>query len=132
MTKLDPFVHVKSHNPRNRLLQTEGVGKSYNFLGRVGTAGGGCREGGKSCKCQHLLLKHPNTDPVWGKEFSLSAQGKAWILQASASRLKFRNELCSDGSTSWVHTTLTPEQSLRAQPSPKPSEHLFRPTALHW
>lgn len=56
MTKLDSFVHVKSHNPRNWLLQTEGVGKSHNFLKR-----GDCRGGGKSRKCQHQLLQHLST-----------------------------------------------------------------------
>jgi len=36
MTKLEPFVHVKSHNPRNQLSQTEEGGESYNFLGYWG------------------------------------------------------------------------------------------------
>ena len=68
MTKLEPFVHVKSHNPRNRLLQTEGGGESHNFLGHLGAVGGGCK-GGKSCEWQHQLLKHPSTDHVQGKVF---------------------------------------------------------------
>lgn len=72
MTKLEPFVHVKSHNPRNGLLQTEGGGESHNFLGHLGAVKGGCRGGGKSCEGQHQLLKHPNTDHVQGKVFSHS------------------------------------------------------------
>lgn len=72
MTKLELFVHVKSHNSRNRLLQMEVGGKSHNFLRPLGATGGGCRGGGKSCECQHQLLKHPNTDHVQGNIFSHS------------------------------------------------------------
>lgn len=72
MTKLKPFVHVKSHNPRNRLLQTEEGGESHNFLWHLGAVGGGFRGGGKSCKYQHQLLKQPKTDHVQGTVFSHS------------------------------------------------------------
>lgn len=51
MTKLDSFVHVKSHNPRNWLLQTEGAGKSHNFLKHVGTAGEEGRAASASISC---------------------------------------------------------------------------------
>lgn len=129
MTKLDPFVHVKSHNPRNRLLQTEGVGKSYNFLGRVGTVGGGCREGGKSCKSQHQLLEHPSTDPVWDKVLS-PCTGQS----LDAPGFRFKAEIQERALLSWKHklgthhfelgyTNSPPKQLLRAQPSPKPSDH---------
>lgn len=51
-------------------------------------AHGGCRRRlkgrRKSCKCQHQLLKHLNTDhPVQGKVFSCSPRRKEWIVQTS-------------------------------------------------
>lgn len=54
MTKLDSFVHVKSHNPRNWLSKTEGVGKSHNFFGHVGTAGEKGRAASASISCSSI------------------------------------------------------------------------------
>lgn len=47
MTKLELIVHVKSHNPRNQLLQTERGGESPKFLKHMGVVGD-CRGGGRA------------------------------------------------------------------------------------
>lgn len=69
MTKLDSFVHVKSHNPRNWLLQTEGVGRSHNFLKHVGTAGEEGRAASASISCSsisaHICPGQNTENPDW-------------------------------------------------------------------
>lgn len=102
MTKLEPFVHVKSLNPRNRLLQTEGDGEFHNFLRHLGAAGGGCKGGGRSCECQHQLLKHPNTDHGPGQSLlPCSIEERVNNTDRTSDlRLKLRNKLWSDVDTS--------------------------------
>lgn len=128
MTKLEPFVHVKSHNPRNGLLQTEGGGESHNFLRHLGAVEEGCRGRREELQVlassaqtsQHRPYPGQGLLPLCVEE---RVNSPAWT---SASRLKFRNQLCSDVGTSEIHRlelggTVSTSCSTRVRsPAPNP------------